>query len=242
MNEWIGAAIAIGAGFIVGVFVAAVVRRALGAESRAEILQRLAEPLANVAFWLAVVVGLIVALGIVNPDSLETLPKDAVDYLPRLIAGLIVFIVGNAAAGLAASAVAAALARAAASAQRIVPSAVRAAILVMTVIIAAGQIGLDTTIVNLAVAAMLFSLGLAAALLVGLGGREVSGEVAAARALRSMMNAGDVVDVDKWSGRVVAVHSTAVELESGGQIHLVPNSMFLLNTVRIERAESEEDD
>lgn len=241
MNEWIAVAIAIAGGFVVGAFAAVVVRRMFGSESRPELMQRLADPLANLAFWLAVVIGLIVALGIVNPDSLETLPHDAVDYLPRLIAGLIVFIVGNTVAGLAASAVSGALARAAASAQRVVPTAVKASILTMTVILAAGQIGLDTTIVNLAVAAGLFSLGLAVALLVGLGGKDVSSEVAAARALRSVVAEGDHVELDQWAGRVVAVHSTAVELDTGTETHLVPNTVFMSKSVRIVRAERSED-
>lgn len=241
MNEWIAVIIAIVGGFVVGAFAAIVVRRIFASEARPELMRRLADPLANLAFWIAVVVGLITALGIVNPDSLETLPQDAVDYLPRLIAGLIVFIVGNTAAGLAASAVSAALARASASLQRVVPGVVKAAILTMTVILAAGQIGLDTTIVNLAVAAGLFSIGLASALLVGLGGRSVSGEVAAARALRSMLNEGDFVELDEYSGRVVAVHSTAVELDTGDNTRLIPNSTVMAQSFRIIRAERPDD-
>ena len=238
MNEWIGAAIAVAAGFVVGAIVAVAVRRLLGAESRPELVRKLSEPLASLAFWIAVVIGLITALGIVNPESLDQLPQDAVDFLPRLFAGLIVFIVGNAAAGLAATGVSSALARATPSAQKYGPVVVRSVILATAVILAAGQLGIDTTIINLAAAALLFSIGLTVSLLVGLGGRRVSSEVAAARALRSMLNAGDQVTVGELTGRVATVHSTAVEIESsGGVIHLVPNSELLASSIQIVRGD-----
>ncbi|NOX29703.1 MAG: hypothetical protein GXP35_06610 [Actinobacteria bacterium] len=237
MNEWIGAAIAVGGGFVVGALIAVLVRRLLSADYRPAILKKVSEPIANLAFWIGVVVGLVTALGIVNPSSLDQLPQDAVDFLPRLLAGLIVFIVGNSAASLAAGAVSSALARANAGAQKYVPVVVRGVILAATVILAAGQIGVDTTIINLAAAAALFSVGLAGALLVGLGGRTISGEVAAARALRGILNENDVVTIGPISGRVVALHSTAVEVEaSGGVHHLVPNTHLMAESIQIQRA------
>jgi small-conductance mechanosensitive channel len=241
MNEWIAAGIAIAAGVVAGVFVAGVVRRIMSKETRPDVLNRLADPIANLLFSLAVVVGLVVALGIVNPDSLDTLPTDLVNYLPRLLTGFIVVIVGNAAAGLAASATAGALARAGTGAQRTVPKIVRAAILVAALILAADQVGIDTTIITLAVAAVFFSGGAAAALMIGLGSREVTGELAAARALRQMLSEGDVLTIDDDRGTVVHVHSTATELElTGGSRRLIPNSVLMSSTITIERAPSPE--
>lgn len=240
MNEWIGAAIAVAAGLAVGAVLAVVVRRMLGGDNRPELVKKLSDPLANLAFWIAVVVGLITALGIVNPDSLDQLPQDAVDFLPKLFAALIVFIVGNAAAGLAAGGVSSALARATPSAQKYGPVVVRSVILATAVILAAGQLGIDTTIINLAAAALLFSIGLTASLLVGLGGRTVSSEVAAARALRSMLSAGDQITVGELTGRVATVHSTAVEIEAaGGVVHLVPNSELLASSIQIVRGDAD---
>jgi small-conductance mechanosensitive channel len=237
MNEWIWAAIAIGAGVVIGAFAAGIIRRLLAKESRPDLLNRLADPIANLAFSLAIVVGLIVALGIVNPDSLETLPTDLVSFLPKLLTGFIVVIVGNAAAGLAAGAASQALARAGSGAQRMVPKVVRAGIIAASVILAANQVGIDTTIITLAVAAVFFSVGLAGALMIGLGSRTVSGELAAARALRQLLNEGDVVVLDGVRGTVVHVHSTATELElSGGVRRLVPNSHFMSSAIEIERA------
>jgi hypothetical protein len=58
------------------------------------------------------VVGLISALAAVNPEALDTLPTQLVEYLPRLLIGIVVIIVGNVIAGLGASAVDQAVSRA----------------------------------------------------------------------------------------------------------------------------------
>ena len=237
MNEWIAAGIAIAAGFVAGAFAAAIIRRILATESRPDVMRRMSDPIANLVFSIAVVIGLVVALGIVNEDALDTLPNDLVDFLPRLLIGFIVVIVGNAAAGLAAGAVAQALSRAGTGAQNLVPKVVRAAILVAALILGADQVGIDTTIITLAVAAVFFSAGAAAALMVGLGSREVTGELAAARALRQMLNEGDVLSFDGVRGSVIAVHSTATEIElAGGVRQLVPNSTLMSSTIEITRA------
>ncbi|MDG2114526.1 MAG: mechanosensitive ion channel, partial [Actinomycetota bacterium] len=61
---------------------------------------------------------------------------------------------------------------------------------------------------------------------------------AAARALRRIINPGDRVDVDGHAGLVVAIHSTATELEvADGSRLLLPNSTLLSESLTIERGE-----
>ncbi len=238
MNKWLWVAVAVVGGLVVGALISAVVRRLLSRDNRPDLLQRLAEPVAGLAFSLSVVAGLIVALGIVKPDSLDTLPTDVVDYLPRLLTGVIVLMVGSAVAGLAGGAVGQALARSGAAAQKAVPTVVKGSILVAAGILAADQLGIDTTIITLTVAAVLFSTGAGAAMMIGFGSREVAGQVAAARALRQMLSEGDTVTIEDRTGEVVAIHSTATELSlAGGERVLVPNSQFLRNDIVISRAE-----
>ena len=236
MNEWIWAAIAVGAGIFVGAVAGRIVRGQLGKSSRPEVMQRLAQPAGSLVFTACAVVGLVVALAAVNPDSLETVPSDLVDYLPRLLMGLVVIIVGNVAAGLAAAAVDQAISRASGRSSGPVPTVVKSVILAFAAILAANQVGVDTTIITLAVASVLFSAGLAAALLVGLGGRTVSAEVAAARALRRIVSPGDRLVFEDHRGLVVAVHPTAVELEDQDGVRtLLPNSAVLSASLTIER-------
>ena len=99
------------------------------------------------------------------------------------------------------------------------------------------QLGLDTTVVNLGVAAVFFGIAGALMLLVALGGRGVATEVASTRILRRLFREGDLIRTDNVEGTVVSVHPTAVELETAdGRTVLVPSSQFVAGTITIDRS------
>lgn len=239
MNQWISAAIAAGAGLVVGAIASRLVRNSLVNSSR-DPVRTAAGPAASLVFSTVFIVGLIVALGFVNPDSLDTIPADLVEFLPRVLAAAIVVIGGNVVAAIARSGSQRAL-RGAGAAERFGPPLVRWAVLAFAVILGAAQLGIDTTIINIASAALLFGTAATMALLIGLGGRRVAGEVAAGRAWRRTLAVGDHIratglpgaDVD---GVVIEIHPTAVEVDSGGRTLLVPNSQLLAAVVERHRA------
>ncbi|MDJ0768609.1 MAG: mechanosensitive ion channel [Ilumatobacter sp.] len=240
MNEWISAAIAVGAGFVVGAIAARIVRNLLLKAPR-EAIRSAAAPLASLVFSTAFIIGLVVALGIVNPDSLDTIPADLVEFLPRALAAAIVVIGGNVVGTLARTATQQAL-RGAGPIERFGPSAVRIAVLAFALILGAAQLGIDTTIINIAAAALLFGGAATMALLVGLGGRRVAGEIAAGRAWRNALEVGDRVRASGLAGGevdgiVVEIRPTSVELDCAGRSLLVPNSQLL--DVVVERIRSE---
>ncbi|MDH4146094.1 MAG: mechanosensitive ion channel family protein [Acidimicrobiia bacterium] len=216
MNSWIGAAIAVAAGFVIGSVASGIVRRQLDRPRRPEVLREVASPIAGLVFALLVVAGLITALGFVMPEALDEMPSDLIAFLPRAIAAAVVLILSSVAGTLAATGVSRSMRGVSGAAARAVPSAVKAALLGAGAILAAGQIGVDTTIINLASAALLFGLAGGAALLIGLGGRTVASEIAAGRAQRSLLQKGDVVLIGDLRGRVIDLHPTALELEVPG--------------------------
>ncbi len=238
MNEWIGASIAIVAGFIIGTIASRVVLSVLNRSKNAS-LRESAPPLAGLALSAGVIVGLLVALGFVSPDDLDQLGSDAIKFLPKLISALVILIGGNVAATFAASAVAKSLAGAG-SAARFAPPITKFAIIGGSAIIAAGQAGVDTAVVNIGVAALLFGVAGSLALLTGLGGRHVAAEIAAGRAWRRSLERGDRIRADGVGGTavdgvVVEVHPTAIELDSTGSTVFVPNSKLLEAVVERRR-------
>ena len=239
MNEWISAGIAIGVGVIVGAIAARIVRNML-ARSANTAVRSAAAPMATLVLSACFIVGLAVALGFVHPESLDTIPDDLVDFVPRVIAAAIVLIGGNVAASVSRTATQRAIRGT--SAERIAPSVVRWSILAFAFILAAAQLGVDTTIINIAAAALLFGAALSMALLVGLGGRNVAGQVAAGRASRATLATGDRIRVSDVGGVdidgvVIDIHPTAVEVDVDGRTLLVPNSHLL--DVVIERTRAD---
>ena len=240
MNDWIAAAIAAGAGLMLGVFFGRLTQNVLSKEGRPDILRASARPMGSVVFSALLVAGLTTALGFVNTEARDQIPQDLVDYIPSLLSAAIVLIGANVLAQLVQTALERTTARMPGDAARNVPNAARLTILVFGGILAAAQLGVDTTIINIAVAAALFSIGLGAALMVGLGSRAVAGEVAAGRAVRRLLSPGDHIEAGAVGGRVIDIQSVAVEIEGVDGSILVPHSHILGHDITVRRATATE--
>jgi flagellar biosynthesis protein FliQ len=242
MNDWIAVGVAIVGGLVVGVIASRIVSTMLGKPSRPKPIQDAARPLSSLAMSFGLVVGLIVALGIIQPDAVEQLRTDAVSFIPKVLTAVIIVILANVLSSFAVAALGTALARAPLKVQRQVSGVTRGLILVMAILLAVGTLGVDTTVVNLGVAAVFFAAAASFTLLVGMGGREVASEVASTRAVRRLVSVGDVIAIGLGDsavrGKVVALHPTALEIEEAGEIVLVPSSRLLSETMHVERAGS----
>lgn len=237
-TDWILVAAFIVGGIVLGAIVSRVVHRLLAAEGRPASMISAAAPAASMTFWAFVVAGLLGALGILRPDTVDQMSADIIDFVPRVIAAAVLVIAARVIAELASSTIGPTLARAPIHVQRQVLTTIRSVILAVGVLLAVNQLGVDTTIVNIAVAALLFALALSFALLVGLGGRAVASEVAAARAVKRIVEVGDAIEAGAVSGVVTTLHPTLVELvDDDGNVELVAPSTLLRHGLRIRRAD-----
>jgi len=238
-NEWVAVAAAMGTGLVVGIVSSRLVAVLLARPGRPKPVQDAAGPLSSLALSVGLVGGLVVALGIIEPDAVSQLRNDAISFIPKILTAVIIVIIANVVSSFVVAALGTALAHAPMHVQRQASSLARGLILVMAILLAVGTLGVDTTVVNLGVAAVFFAAAASFTLLVGLGGREVAGEVASTRAVRRLVRVGDVISVGRGdrrvSGTIVAVHPTAVEIETGGDAILVPSSRLLSGTVQVER-------
>ena len=237
MNEWIGAAIAVTAGIVVGSVLARITFRVLSDERRPDALQRSAGAIASLVMSAAVIAGLVASLGFVDEQSLDQLPEDLVDYVPRALSAAIVIIVANIAATFVVTAAERSLGAVTPAIRRRVPPILRGAILFAGGLIAANQLGIDTTILTLAAASVFFGIALTAALVAYSGSGAVSSEVAASRALRHLLDVGDRIDAEAATGTIVEMHGVKVEVETAdGRRVLVPYTELLGQIVGIDRA------
>ena len=231
--EWLWAGIAIVGGFIVGASASKVVRRVL--EKRGGNSAQFASAGASLTFSLLLVAGLLVALGFVEPDSLDKLRADTIDYLPRVLSALIVVILGGVAGTIVSTAARESIGRSMGRLGDQIPPALKMIITAFAVILAAAQLGIDTTVVNIAIAGAVGGPALAFALVVAFGSRPVAIEIARGRALRRMVATGDTITSGDLSGKVVAMHPTAIEIDTDGLVTLVPNSEVADSGFAVER-------
>ena len=237
MNDWIQVAIAIGVGVLVGLVASRIVHAIIGSPKRPEPVQRAAGPLASLVLAIGIIGGLVTALGIIQPDAVDRLVDDTVGFIPKFLSAAIIVIAANVVSAFATTALSGAVGRLPIQTQRLAHSVVRATIVALAVLLAVGQLGINTDVLNLGVAAIFFGVAASLTLLVGLGGNGVAREVAATRAVRRLVKPGDTVEIGGFRGSVLTIHPTAIELDGGdGQTRLVPSSHLVSETVTIERA------
>ncbi len=236
MNSWILAVIAVAVGVVVGIVAARIVHAVVGSPSRPEAVRNVARPVSQLVLAICVVAGLIAALGFVQPEALDQLPRDMVAFVPKLMVAAIIVILANVLASFATTALNQATGRMPLNVQRQANLIVKATIVALAVLLAVSQLGIDTDVINMGVAAIFFALAASFTLLVGLGGHGVAREVAASRALRRVVNEGDKVTIDGVTGTVQALHPTAIEIVTvTNESVLVPSSHFLNHNVSVER-------
>lgn len=234
--DWVWAGVAIIGGFVVGGAASKIVKQLF--EKRKAQIAELAPAAASLVFSLLFVAGLLVALGFVQPASLSKLRDDTIDYLPRVLSGLIVVILGGVVGTIASTAARESLGRSMGRMGEQIPRVVKGIITAFAAILAASQLGIDTTVINIVVAALVAGLALAFALVVGFGSRPVAIEIASGRALQRLVAPGDMIESGSVSGVVVAMHPTAVEVASGAIVSLVPNTQFADSSFVITRPDN----
>lgn len=181
--------------------------------------------------------GIVIAVSIVNRDSFEDVPSQLVDVLPRILVAGLILVVGRAVALAAGSVVAKGMVAASARVRDQAALLVRTLVTAAAVVIALAQLGVDTTLLQITGGALLFGLAAAAALLVGLGGRELAAELAAGRYLARLVAIDDRIEVTvdgrTLVGRIVAQNPATLAVQTDdGLIHHLNNSRVLSGDLR----------
>ena len=236
MDALIAIAVIVGA-FVIGSIAASIARRFATAEERPEAIQASSGAIATLALSVSLIIGLVIALGIVSSEALDQLSSDLVTFLPKVLSAAIVLIMGNIVGAVAETGVERGLGHVSPELRRRVPAVIKYAITGFAVIIAANQLGIDTTIITVVVASIFFSVGLAAALLAGLGGRRVAEQIAAGRALRQLIEVGDTVVIGDLEGSVSAIGSTTTQITHSAGVLFVPNGEVLDSRLEITPAD-----
>lgn len=228
LDRWVWAIIAIAAGLFTGTLVGWLARNRLQRASTRPVLRRIGNASGAFLFWFFTLVGVVFAVGLVSPETLEPLPRQILDYLPRILAAGLIIIGGWALAILASSVLGAALSRATGRLEREFEIAIRYTIIVLAAILALAQLGVNVTVVTVLVAVISLTVGASIAVLIGHGSRQIAGEIAAGRYLHDFIDVGDHVRAGNIVGTVIGVHPATLELEDEmGNTRHAPYSQVL---------------
>ena len=229
-ENWVIALAAIGAGLVVGAVVGAVVRRSLSRESRKEAVREVAAPASIFVFWLATSTGVVAAMATTNPETLEPIPSDMLRWLPNVLAAGLILLVGYSLSVVVSGSLGRGFTQATGRRSRMAERTLRTAVMVGAVILALGQLGVETTILVVLTAGTVAAVALTAGLLAGLGGRDIAASIAAGRVLRSELNEGQHLLIDSKPMKILRLRPATLTLESlAGDHTMILTYTHLLN-------------
>lgn len=195
--------------------------RRLVAKSSSPAVARSAGDAASLTLWVVLAAAVAITIGFLSPGALTPLPTLILRYLPRVLAAGLILIGGRVLAVVASRLVGRASEQAAVS-STVLSTGVRWTILGLAIVLALGQLGIQTVILQILAAGLIGGVALAFALMTGLGARDVAASIAAGRVLRRQLTIGDQVTAGAIAGVVESLGpaSIAVRLPDGGLVHL----------------------
>lgn len=185
--------------------------------------------LGYVIFWGVVLAGFAAALSILGLSSLQQNTDLLVVFAGKILIAALILAIGLAAAGWLSNLIASRADEAGLSGGNIFRQTVFIAIIVIAGLVAAAQLGLQTSLLMLLILVVLASAGLVAGLALGFGLAPLSGNIAAGRYVRGNdIAVGDEISVNGVEGTIEKMSYASVILRSPeGDLHHIPNRLLL---------------
>ncbi|MDH3621432.1 MAG: mechanosensitive ion channel [Gammaproteobacteria bacterium] len=186
----------------------------------------------KIVYWLIFLLFMIAAADSLGLPRVSDTINGFVQYLPKLIGALLVVIIGLFAAHLVRSAVETATASMQLDYGKPLGTLIYMLIVIVVVSLAIGQLEIETDLLNQVVSIILFAIGAAVALSLGMGTRSTAGNIVAGLYARDLFPPGDKITIGDISGRVIEVSATNTLLElDDGTTYTLPNSVLVESQV-----------
>lgn len=187
---------------------------------------------ASIVSTFFLLIFLLAALDIVGLTVLSGLIDTLVLFLPKLLASLAVLLSGFFVAQIVFNGVKIAAKNTGIDYGRSVAEVCRGIIIVITVSLSITQLDIDVSLLNNIMTVIIASVGLAAAISLGIGTKSMAQEIVAGVYLREMYQVGDNIEVKEIKGTLASIGSVASKVMGEGESMItVPNTFLLANKV-----------
>lgn len=177
-------------------------------------------------FWLTILFFVTAAAQALELEAFSNWLRGAIRYLPQLISGAVVIILGVALGNLARNAIVRGLQSAKEQQRALLGRAAQALIIVIMAVIGLDLIGVDTSVVVTVVGVAVGMFFGAGALAFGLGARTMVSNLIGARSAQRECRVGDVIRVGPVQGRVLQLTRASVVLETEEGRAALPGKLF----------------
>lgn len=179
-----------------------------------------------VVFWVVFLLFFAGAAEFLGLPILSTFAGGLAQYLPNVLMALLIVVVGIVMARIARGATTSAAAAIGIAYAPVLGRVTQFMILTIATLVAADQIGIESLFLALAFGITMWASVTGLALAFGLGARTTVSNILAAHYLGDIYQVGNRIRVGAHEGRIIAVTSMAVLLETGAGRVLVPAREF----------------
>lgn len=195
--------------------------------------------LATMVFWTVLIFFSALALHVLAIDALSTVLGRLAIYLPNLLAGGVILFIAILMAGAASQLVRTALAETLGLERAVRFSRlIQFSVVAVAGIVAADQVGLEVSFLTTMLSVFAGAFLGAVALGIGLGSRDLFGNLLGAHGMRETYRPGQVVRVGEHSGRILELTATSLVLDTPeGRLSVPAKRFHELETLLVDEVE-----
>lgn len=196
------------------------------------------EMVGNVVFWIILLFCLTIATETLGLPVVTTWLSGIALYLPRILAAILICIVGLAGSLLLRDIILRATTSAGILYGHILAKLSQTAVVLVSVLIAIEHVGIGisvlTGIITIVIGAILFGMALA----FGLGARTSISNILASHYIQKTYRVGHTIKIENITGRIIQITPTAVIIENDeGQTHIPANTFSVATSSLVLREE-----
>ena len=180
----------------------------------------------GILYWIVILLFLTAATETLGLPVVTTWLSGIALYLPRILSAVLIGFAGLLGGIFLRDLTISAAASAGLANGRTLGRLAQVAVLLVSLLVAVDQIGVNISFVTTVVITLLAALLFGGALAFGLGARVTVGNILASHYLQKTYSVGQQVRIGEWEGEIVQITATAVVLESAAGRAMVPARMF----------------
>ena len=188
---------------------------------------------AKVVYYLLMLIFIMMATDVLGMAVVSTMVSDLIAYLPRLLSALVLFILGIYLAEFVKNIVLAACIALGIPSAKVIATFVFYLIFLTLTISAMAQASIDTALITSNLTVILGGVILAFSIGYGFASKDTMANFIALFYSKNKVKVGDMVSIDGSSGKVVAMDSISLTLQSDGKIIIIPLQKLTSEKVEI---------
>lgn len=179
-------------------------------------------------FWFIMLLFIISVSETLGLSNVASTVETFVLYLPKVIGAVIIFVIGMMIAGFSRDLIANAAGKIGMEYARPLGSVVYGVLVLVIGMLAIGQLEIDTTLIYNVIQILLLAIGLALALTLGFGTRQISQQLVAGVYARDIFQTGTRVKIGEIEGRIKEVGTVTSEITAdNGKSYTIPNHQLI---------------